>query len=439
MTKKLKAVQYKSKAEFVGDLNLIWANCLKYNANPEHFLRRHALFMRKETEKLVPLIPDITIRDRAEVEAEERRHNAEGDNDGAEDSDDEPIISSRGRKAPGKKAKKGTNARKAPAGASEGTPGAETKPTLHGLLPNGTGSNLRHDMLRADSDTAMEGSQNGISTPPPGTITPAGVNVIASSAALSSQADPMEHENGYGMSINGNGPLGDNEVDYDDADYKIWKQVTKRDRALVAAERHKLFKGDRINPDEPALLRTKAGMKRWLRQQREAEAEVDSVLGKRKREAGDDGIAAASGETLAEGMEGTAEMVLPDYYDTMAAIPDLTKQLQWTEDSEGYVVPASEKFMRIVPSGLFTAPESEMTKKVAGNLRQMQETRKVCTKIGIVKQMQLQSQVRCYRILFYNITANEILRCTRTSSKSTTLNLLWRKTLNHMLSPILDL
>jgi transcriptional activator SPT7 len=72
--------------------------------------------MRKETEKLVPLIPEIVIRDRAEVEAEERRlHNADGDIDGGEESDDEPIMSSRGRKAPGKKSKKGSNtARKAP-------------------------------------------------------------------------------------------------------------------------------------------------------------------------------------------------------------------------------------------------------------------------------------------------------------------------------------
>ena len=82
MTKKLKSIAYKSKKEFVDDLQLIWSNCLKYNAEPNHFLRKHALAMRKETEKLVPLIPDIVIRDRAEVEAEERRlQNGDGDLD----------------------------------------------------------------------------------------------------------------------------------------------------------------------------------------------------------------------------------------------------------------------------------------------------------------------------------------------------------------------
>lgn len=89
MMKKLKQLQYKSKKEFVDDLMLIWSNCLKYNADPAHYLRKKALYMRKETEKLVPLIPDIVVRDRAEVEAEERRiRNGDVDIDGAEDSED---------------------------------------------------------------------------------------------------------------------------------------------------------------------------------------------------------------------------------------------------------------------------------------------------------------------------------------------------------------
>ena len=384
MTKKLKQLQYKSKQEFANDLNLIWDNCARYNNNLDHFIRKHGEAMRRASNQLVPLIPDIVIRDRAELEAEERRqHAAEGDMEGAEDSDDEPIISSRGRKAPGKKAKKGSNARKAPAGRLEGTPGVETKPMLNGSTPA-----LRHDFLRADSDTAMEGSQNGLNTPPPGTFTPAGVNGVTSS----SQADPMEID-GF-ASINGQGQIVTPQQDFDDAEYKVWKQVTKKDRALVTSERHRLFKGDKLNPEEPALLRSKAGMRRWTRKQRGTGEE--GVLGKRKRDSNDEGDGEPSGATLAEGLDDTEERVLPDYYDTVSAIPDLEKRLQWKEDSEGFVVPASEETLRIVPKGLFVAPESAFTKKMAGNLRQMQETRKVCTKIGIVKQMQLQSQVGAF-------------------------------------------
>lgn len=82
--KKLRGRQYKSKKEFVDDLNLIWANCLQYNAEPSHFLRKHAKAMQKHTQELEPLIPDIVIRDRAEVEAEEaggQEVDAEGESD----------------------------------------------------------------------------------------------------------------------------------------------------------------------------------------------------------------------------------------------------------------------------------------------------------------------------------------------------------------------
>ncbi|KAI9829578.1 MAG: hypothetical protein M1819_006083 [Sarea resinae] len=400
MTKKLKGIQYKSKKEFVNDINLIWANCLKYNANPEHFLRKHALYMRKETEKLVPLIPDIVIRDRAEVEAEERRlQNGDAELDGGEESDDEPIMSSRGRKAPGKKTKKGAStSRKAMSSSGpEGTPGAETKPSLNSLSTNASGIIIRNDFLQLDSDAQMEGSQNGLSTPPPGgtgSITPAGLNGIPGSALTGSQSDLMEVD-GLGSSINGVGPAGQGQgedSEDDDLEYKTWKQVTKKDRALVTAERHRLFTGDQLNTEEPALLRTKAGMRRWLRKQREALAE--GAAGDRKKGLEEKEVEgeAAGKETLAEGMEGEEERVLPDYYDTLAAIPELADRMRWVEDSSGHVDPP-EEFLRMVPKAYFTSPESALTERMEANMRQMQETRKVCTKIGIVKQMQLQSQM----------------------------------------------
>ena len=390
MTKKLKAVQYKSKQEFVDDLNLIWANCLKYNANPEHFLRRHALFMRKETEKLVPLIPAIVIRDRAVVEAEERRlQNGDADLDGLEESDDEPIISSRGRKAPGKTSKKGPNARKAPAGAVESSPAAESKPSMHNFPPNGLGSNLKHESLRADSESLIDGS----STPPPGSLTPAGFNGILSHGTFNSH-DSMDID-GLDSSLNGIGPsIGTaSDVIHEDPEYKTWKQVTKKDRALVTAERHRLFKGDQLNLEEPALLRKRSGMRRWLRNQKEAVTE--GSLGKTRAEAEviEREEVEPTGETLAEGMEGEEEKILPDYYDSLSAMPDFPSRLRWIEDSEGQVQDPSEEFLRILQPGLFVSPESNLTKRLDENMKQMQGTRKICSKIGIVKQMQLQSQV----------------------------------------------
>ncbi len=375
MTKKLKSFAYKSKAEFVNDLNLIWSNCLKYNADPSHPLRRNALAMEKDASKLVPLIPDIVVRPRAEVEAEERRKLNGADEIEADESDDEPIMSSRGRA--GKTAAKGsskTTSRKAATGKGE-TPSAESKPI----------NNLVGSLINEGSDVGAEGSQNGFLTPPqPGSNTPV-------MAGASSQADPMDLDGPPldGMSLGH--ALGTAAQDlHESEEYKIWKQVTKKDRALVAKERHKLFKGDKLNIDEPALLRTKAGMRRWTRQHKHlTQTEVETEAGGDGREA----EPAKKGETLAEEMEGNVEdPALPDYYDALSAIPDLHPTQEWTEDADGNLIDKGEHW-HMVPKGFFTAPKSKLSERIDSNMRQIQETRKICSKIGVVKQMQLQSQV----------------------------------------------
>ncbi|KAJ9602343.1 Transcriptional activator spt7 [Cladophialophora chaetospira] len=367
MTKKLKQFAYKSKKEFVDDLTQIWKNCLRFNSNPEHLFRKHALFMQKETDKLVPLIPDIVIRDRAEVEAEERRQQiANGELEAeAEESDDEPIMSSRGRKAPGKSAKKGgSTSRKAP---PETTPIPETKPVMQSL--SSVQSNLR-------ADSEADGSQ-GHSTPPPGVLTPVGAHGPGSVMGAGSEAMDLDLP-----ALPSQAPI----PEYEDEDYKLWKQKTKKDRAMLAAARHKLFRGDKLNADETALLRSKAGMRRWQRVQQEA-------LGK---DANDLSIDPAErerhGQTLAEGIEAEEESMLPDYYDSLAAIPDIDPLLRWDTDTDGHVIQRGEEFMRLLPPGQFLAPEGKLSRKIDSNMRQLQDTRKVVSKIGVVKQMQLQSQ-----------------------------------------------
>lgn len=411
MTKKLKALQYKSKQEFVDDLNLIWSNCLKYNTNPDHFLRKHALYMRKETEKLVPLIPDIVIRDRAEVEAEERRLQF-ADLDGGEESDDEPIMSSRGRKAPAKSSKKGALANRQTPPGSEG--------------PSASAGSQARPSVGADAEAAPEGSQNGHPTPSAGTSTPVAANG-ANAGQLGSQGENMEID---GLNApNPPGAMSALGIEYEDPEYQIWKQVTKKDRAQIAAERHRLFKGDKLNPDEPALLRTKAGMRRWLKNQKQSGLETEKAVESSTQAIQADG----GGETLAEGIEEEEEeKVIPDYYDVMSAIPDIPDNLLWREDAEGNVVDNSEEFLRIHPPGLFVQPDSKLTRKIDANMRQMQETRKICAKIGIVRQMQLQSQVRSP---FWNMLARSLTgtsRHTRINSQSTNRSRSLKRTSSHM-------
>lgn len=400
MQKKLKALQYKSKKEFVDDLHLIWNNCLKYNSDPNHPLRKKALIMQKQTDKLVVLIPDVVVRDRAEVEAEERRmQSLDADLDGIEDSEDEePIMASRGRKAPTKKGKKGGSAtRKAPHPDHEDSSTLELKPQLPSL---GSSSNLRNNFLRADSDAPME---NGFSTPPPGTLTPLGPNGVLHSGAPPSQADASDAEAGNSVNELVAEPAED--PDADDWEYRFWKHTTKKARAMAAAERHRLFRGDKINPEEPALLRNKAGMRRWMRQQRLLLPQEEQTPTLTEEEANKDSSKALQGETLAEGMEEEDDDYLPEYYDPVSAIPDLDPLLKWEEDADGQVVNHAEECLRIVPREFFSSPESALAKRMYGNMRQMQDTRKVTAKIGIVKQMQLQSQVL---ILPYSLTYSRL-------------------------------
>lgn len=294
-------------------------------------------------------------------------------------------MASRGRKAPSKGGKGSNNARKAPPAGLEGTPGPETKPPVPSL--NSAVSNLKNEFLRADSE--MEGSVNGFTTPPPGTLTPLGPNGTARNGANGSQADFSEMD-GTGASVNGF--VLEEDADLDDLEYKTWKQVTKKDRATIAAERHKLFRDDKLQPEEPAILRTKAGMRRWLRHRKQA-MEEEATAGPSSIPDGKDGVQTTTKESLAEGIEGDDERQIPDYYDAVCAMPDLNERLQWVEDADGQVVQQHEEYMRIFPQGQFITPDSGLAKKMEANMQSMQDTRKICAKIGIVKQMQLQSQL----------------------------------------------
>ncbi|KAK9441377.1 transcriptional activator spt7 [Metarhizium brunneum] len=378
MTKKLKSLTYKSKTDFVADLDLIWDNCLKYNQDMNSQIRRMANGMRKEAEKLIPLIPDLVVRSRAEVEAEERRKQNGGDDDGGDDSDDEPIMSSRGRKA----TTKGAKSRTAPTDQKEDTPVVDQKPVLqlNGLLG------------KAGREGSEVDGSNGFSTPPiAGSITPSGA--LNGHSGIASNADAMDID---GPSLSTMTAFGEaTEQAYEDEEYKIWKQTTKKDRALTVKERHFLFKGNSLNTDAPALLRNRAGMRWFLKHQREAETmgiaahpHLASAAG-----TGKDLAPSKQPETLAEGIDEETEQVVPDYYNPLTSIPDIKPNLQWVEDGEGQVINQHEAFLRLVPPGSFIAPKSRLTKKMDDNIRQIQETRKLATKISVIKQMQVQSQV----------------------------------------------
>ncbi|KAJ1976803.1 Transcriptional activator spt7 [Dimargaris cristalligena] len=88
MSKKLKNLQYPSKAAFVHDLDLIYKNCFTYNSDPASTYRKHASYLQRKADALLKSVPDITVRDRAEVEAEEdATMDIDGDRHYASDSE----------------------------------------------------------------------------------------------------------------------------------------------------------------------------------------------------------------------------------------------------------------------------------------------------------------------------------------------------------------
>ncbi|KAF3942141.1 hypothetical protein ABW19_dt0206708 [Dactylella cylindrospora] len=349
--KKLKQLAYKSKKEFIDDVNLIWQNCLQYNADPKHYLRKHAIAMQKMTQNLIPLIPDITIRDRAEVEAEEAGGHEQ---DADAESDDEPIMSSRmNRKAPGhNKSKKGSKPAR-----TESTP--EAKPPIVNI--QGVPDRARDSPVPAHilAETSGLGSQNGFATP------------------------PLAHtpSNGHISQLDLDSTIEKYEVDEDhDPEFKVWKTMTKKSRARAASERHKLFRGGKLHLDEPALIRARNGMGRYIRS--------ESAHGDKDAESKDIKPLATAVEDQGE----EEDELLPNYYKALDSVPELPWQMAWFGDDEEDIDKYNDN-LRLAPKGIFTQPPTGLARTMDSNMKIMQETRKICNKIGVIKQMQVQTQI----------------------------------------------
>jgi transcriptional activator SPT7 len=87
-------------------------------------------------------------------------------------------------------------------------------------------------------------------------------------------------------------------------------------------------------------------------------------------------------------------ILLPDYYYPLSCVPELPWRTIWANDEGEVEMP--DETLRLAPRGMFVQPKSELANKIDANIKQMQDTRKVCAKISVVKQMQVQTQVRVH-------------------------------------------
>ncbi|ODQ81489.1 hypothetical protein BABINDRAFT_159768 [Babjeviella inositovora NRRL Y-12698] len=312
--KKLKTFQYKSKAEFVDDVMLIWRNCLTYNSDPTHFLRIHALAMQKKALVLTPLIPDIVIRDRAEVEAEEQN-----------DDHSTPVTTRvlGGQKGHTTKGRKRTS--------------EEEKPII------------------------VAASESATPLPIPGT--PVSLSVVAETPAQledEEENDLQEEEQGSSLDQKGE----------DDLELQTWKNITSKARAEYCSQRAELFKDNRIQMDSTALLRYPDQMKCFNEYLHGHEVVSKS-------------------HSLLE----NEEPYLIEY-DVTAGIPSF----KYLGVSESQAVLLES---RLVDQALdaedtrsdFLPPPGGLNEKVNANITEMQEIKKVCFRISLIRQMQSQQFV----------------------------------------------
>jgi len=192
--------------------------------------------MRHLCATLAELVPDITIRTRAEVEAEEAA--AEAEDDVHSDVDEKPVKSS--RKAGGFSSK----------GVSKKGGASMMRGPLHEELENKLLNGVREGSVAGSHDGRSASQVNGLYSTPPPAGTPIG--------DMDAQFDPAQ------VAQQARDEKGDEE-DEGDVLSREWNSQTQQARAKYALRRHKLLRKP-LGEDETGLIRTKKGMlkfKEW--------------------------------------------------------------------------------------------------------------------------------------------------------------------------------
>ena len=191
--------------------------------------------MRAISAQLADLVPDITVRTRAEVEAEEAA--AEAEDDARSDDDQQHVKSS--RKAGGFSSK-GVG--------QKGGPSKMRGPTHEEPLENKLLNGVREGSIAGSQDGRSSSHVNGgYSTPPPGG-TPVG-DMIEPQLDPAQVAQQAQEEAG-------------NDNDEGDVLSREWSSQTQQSRAKYALHRHKLFR-KYLGEDELGYVRNKKGMSKF--------------------------------------------------------------------------------------------------------------------------------------------------------------------------------
>jgi transcriptional activator SPT7 len=329
--KKLKGLQYNSKKDFVDDLMLIWSNCLTYNTDPKHFLRAHAIAMQKKTVKLAPTIPNIVVRNRSELEKEEELEN---------DRNSTPFESG------GKSMKKGRK-------------------------------RSRQDQIKAEeTDTPI------LSSPEPSSIKIENAPEIPTSDNGPAEEDDEEEEdedeeNDQGSQPNDEEDDPEENGEGDDPELQAWRNLTAKSRANYCALRAELFDENyHLRSDAHAIIRKSTDNENFYHYLNNKE------------------VVSKSSNLL----ENDEPYLLE--YDITGGLPGVAyKGIDQEEEAirenkmaDVYLQQAGGDASAI-KSDFVLSTKAGLNKVYFENISQIQEIRKICFKISLIRQMQTQQFV----------------------------------------------
>lgn len=335
--KKLKGFSYNSKQEFVDDLMLIWNNCLTYNADPKHFMRAHAIAMQRMTQRLAPSIPNIVIKNRSEIEKEEELE--------TENKALTPALKG------GKKSSKKGRMRK-------------REEVVKSEEPEGSDTVQQSEVVSAvDTPTATEQG-----TPFPTEAKGASEKLSVSNHASDENAEEEEEEEAEDEM---RGVEEDNEQD---PEMQTWKNLTAKSRANYCAARAALFDDDfKLKMDAEAIIRESSKMKDFNQF-----LQFKEVVSKGNRLLDND------------------EPYLLEY-DVAGGVPGLVyeglddkAQEKYENDMVDIILRNSDANPNEMRSKLVLPSDSGLNELYTNNITEIQEIRKICFKISLIRQMQTQ-------------------------------------------------
>lgn len=337
--KKLRNFQYNSKKEFVDDLMLIWSNCLIYNADPAHFLRKHAIAMRKKTLSLIKLVPDVVLYDRNKTNAEKNDLN----DDDLELYDDETLQ------------KPKTETSSVEETSSE--PVKTKDPTMDSSKTYLSNDIMKTDLLLPQNNTGR----------------------------VSNDTNAFNSE--YLPGFNGIGNLTcvqKIESDNDDVVYQAWKTLTKKVRAKICTIRHKLLKGDKLKGNAIAVSRSAKSMMKFQEWESGCakDDDLNNYLNYELSRNSD-----SEKNNVEENWSQSSYLILYNVCSGLPKIPIMNDEF-YNSRSDAF-----QDCLFIESNPRFLPPPEGICRKIYKNIEDLRNIRKLCNKVYSVRMRQQASSL----------------------------------------------